>query len=200
MAKLRYLMLFVLLIAFPACRANIPAQPQNLAPEISSTGLDIQVYYETKEVKSKLGSHRTEWRTLIDAPPKKVWAVLIDYENYPNLIPSATKYKIIERNGNSVVVETRGRHGFIKLRGTVRYVEDPDAFEIRWEKIQSKLNLNSGYWKLTPFEHDGRTATKLFHFVYSKPNTVERIGNMVGNLEKDEVVMIRKIRELAESQ
>lgn len=198
MARFRYLILAILLTALPACRANLPAEPQNLSPEISAAGLDQQVYYETQEVKSNLGSHRTEWRTQIDAPPEKIWAVLTNYENYPNLLPSATEYKIVEREGNSLTIETRGRR-IIKLKGRVRYTEQPDTFELRWEKIQSNINLNSGYWKLTPFEHNGRIGTNVFHFVYSRPSGIERIGNMMQHLEGDEVEMIRRIRAIAEA-
>ena len=199
MARFRYLILSVLIIAFPACRANAPVRSSHLSPEMSAAGLDHQVYYETREIKSELGSRRTEWRTKIDAHPEKVWSILTDYENYPNLIPSAIRYRIIERSGNSVVVETRGRR-IIKLKGRARYEEDPDNFVLRWKKIKSNISLNSGYWKLTPIEHDGRIVTEVFHYVYSKPGALERMGNMIRHLEEEEVTMLRNIQELAENQ
>jgi uncharacterized protein YndB with AHSA1/START domain len=199
MTSLRYLILSFLLIALPACSANVTPQQKHFAPEVSAAALDNQIYCETKEVQCDAGSQRTEWRTEIDAPPQKVWAALTNYENYPNLIPSATSYKIVERNGNTLVIDTRGRR-VIKLQGRVRYTEDPEHFILKWEKIKSNLNLNSGYWELTPIDRDGRTITQVYHYVYSAPNIIERAGNMTSHLEQDEIVMITKIREIAKKQ
>lgn len=199
MTSIRRLILSLLLIALPACSATIPTQRQSLAPEISTGGIDHQIYCQTTEVNSDLGSRRTEWRTEIDAPPQAVWAVLTDYENYPNLIPSATYYKIIERNGNTLIIDTRGK-STIKIQGRARYVEDPQNFIIKWEKIKSNVNLNSGYWELTPFEREGRIATAVFHYVYTSPNIIERAGNLTAHLEEDEIAMLRKIQQISEKQ
>ena len=192
-------MLSVLLMSLPACTANIPAQQRHFAPQVSPDGLDLQIYCETTEVQCDAGSHRTEWRTEIDAPPQKVWAALTNYENYPNLIPSATSYKIVEHNGNTLVIDTRGRQ-IIKLQGRVRYTEDPEHFVLKWEKVKSNINLNSGYWELKPVDRDGRTITEVYHYVYSKPNIIESAGNMIERLEEDEIVMIGKIREIAQKE
>jgi uncharacterized membrane protein len=209
MAQLRYLILSVLLIALPACSANIPSAHQqqafaaeslsNRASAATSAGLDHKIYCETKTVTSTEGTRRTEWCAEIDAPPQKVWAILTNYENYPNLIPSATSYKVVERNGNSLKIETKG-HYVKDLEGFARYTEDPAAFTVKWQKITGNTNLNSGFWELKPFEHNGRIATHVFHYVYTAPNLLERIGGMVGKLEQDETTMITRIKEMAEKQ
>ncbi len=92
---------------------------------------------------------------VIDAPVEKVFAVIRDYERYPEFLPEVKRIRLENRKGNEVdahyevdVVKT--------IKYSIRLVEDPPG-GVRWTFLSGELMRdNRGSWSLEPLP-DGKT-------------------------------------------
>ena len=93
----------------------------------------------------------------IDAPKDTVFAIISDFESYPDFLPEISKAVIIDRRENSVDVEFE-----IDIIMKISYslsiqLNKPDT--ITWQLLYSKtMNENSGSWTLVAADEGKTTA------------------------------------------
>ena len=107
---------------------------------------------------------------IINAPPEKVYEVILDYGKYPEYMPSTEEVTVLKEEGNIKHVQYRIKFKFSVLKYEVTYVLDMEHFPnkgTKWDLLESKdgkIKSTYGSWQLFPIE-GGRTAA--FYSVYS---------------------------------
>jgi hypothetical protein len=79
------------------------------------------------------------------------WAVITDYERYPQFVPDLLASRVIERNGDRVVVEQRGVAGlfFYRFPVEVRLAVVEEPYEaVRCQAIAGNFREFSGTYRL----------------------------------------------------
>jgi ribosome-associated toxin RatA of RatAB toxin-antitoxin module len=119
---------------------------------------------------------KAERSIVIHAPPEKVFAVITDYEKYPEFLPEVKKVKVEFGAGNvkevSYTVDIKAKVITYTLKHTAR---PPD--ELAWTMVRGEMMKgNDGAWSLKPVP-EGTEATykidlKLGALV---PSMVERL-------------------------
>jgi len=94
----------------------------------------------------------------IDAPPKAVWATVIDIESYPEAMEDVRSVGIVEETGPG----TRTTAWSVRLKGSVlEWTEeerlDHDAMRVDFQQVSGDLANFCGYWKVRSAD-DGRSS------------------------------------------
>lgn len=114
-------------------------------------------------------------RAEIDVESARLFAVIMDFDNWANFMPNVHESKIIDRSDQVEWVYLRFRAPFIKDRSFVSEVtveeniNGTERFVMRWqlaEERTQKLNIknivvprsNTGYWELKPTADGARTS------------------------------------------
>ena len=204
------LYVFLGVFVFPAMSCTtVESAPNDVSREyvaiVTEKEINRVINCSSREEATEWGTHVTELSAAVFASPQEVWALLTDYQRYPEFVPGATSYKVVARDGDEATVETRGSVKVKvivtinkQLEATIKYHADKDGLFLEWVKQISNVNLNRGTWKLEPIERDGKTYTLLTHVVYSAPDAKEKLANMVEHIESDETQLIRNIRTMLE--
>jgi ribosome-associated toxin RatA of RatAB toxin-antitoxin module len=90
----------------------------------------------------------------IEAPRRKVFDVLRDYEKYPGRMPGIKEVEILEDDGTTAIVEFR-IHIVKKFTYTLKLVHNPPE-SITWTYVGGDFKDINGSWVL---EEDGDNAT-----------------------------------------
>jgi coenzyme Q-binding protein COQ10 len=101
---------------------------------------------------------KAERSIVIHAPPEKVFAVITDYEKYPEFLPEVKKVKVEFGAGNvkevSYTVDIKAKVITYTLKHTAR---PPD--ELAWTMVRGEMMKgNDGAWILKPVP-EGTEAT-----------------------------------------
>jgi ribosome-associated toxin RatA of RatAB toxin-antitoxin module len=101
---------------------------------------------------------KAERSIVISAPPEKVFAVITDYEKYPEFLPEVKKVKVEFGAGNvkevSYTVDVKAKVITYTLKHTAR---PPD--ELAWTMVRGEMMKgNDGAWILKPVP-EGTEAT-----------------------------------------
>jgi coenzyme Q-binding protein COQ10 len=101
---------------------------------------------------------KAERSIVINAPPEKVFAVITDYEKYPEFLPEVKKVKVEFGAGNvkevSYTVDIKAKVITYTLKHTAR---PPD--ELAWTMVRGEMMKgNDGTWILKPVP-EGTEAT-----------------------------------------
>jgi uncharacterized protein YndB with AHSA1/START domain len=107
---------------------------------------------------------RTEVRAavLLAAPPERVWAVVTDYERYPEWLPYLTG-TAVTRDENGVRLAGKARSmlaGYWDFLIDVRESADDGRRTAAWDHPHDKLRVNRGAWTVTD-AGDGKTLLAL---------------------------------------
>jgi len=99
-----------------------------------------------------------EHSMIVDVPPDALFAVIADYEKYPEFLNDMGAAQIIERGEGFTVAEFT-----LNLIKTVRYkirlIEEPPK-QVSWTLIESNLlKSNNGGWTLEALPGDRTRAT-----------------------------------------
>ena len=112
---------------------------------------------------------------LIDAPPNKVYDLLLQYDKYHEYMPSTAECKVVKDEGNTKDVYYRIEFKFSVLSWKVEYTLHqmyiPDK-EIRWHLLdskESKIKATHGAYQLFPAP-GGKTA--IFYSVFSDMKSI----------------------------
>jgi len=94
----------------------------------------------------------------INAPIEKVYAIVVDYEKYPEFLDEQTGAKVLSRNGN--IVEVSFKLKVVKeIEYKLRLVETAPT-ELSWTLIKGEMmKVNNGGWKLEALGADKTRAT-----------------------------------------
>ncbi len=103
-------------------------------------------------------------RAIIDAPPEKVWALVIECGDYQRTMPRILASTLVKREGSVDVckVTTDMPFPLPDLTSTTRIERTvKDGVWLRtWKLIEGDFKVNEGSWKLTSIEGGAKTAVE----------------------------------------
>ncbi|WNG36112.1 SRPBCC family protein [Archangium violaceum] len=92
---------------------------------------------------------------VINAPPEKVFDVIVDYDRYAEFIPEVKKIRTSDRKGNEVKI-----HYEVDIVKTIHYTllaREDRPKRMSWTFVEGEvMKDNQGSWVLEP-EGEGRT-------------------------------------------
>lgn len=83
---------------------------------------------------------------VIDAPPRAVWDVVVDYVNYPKFFPEFKTAEIIDREGTAQIVDFSADYGKL-MSYTLRIDHDEKNLTTKWTYVGGDLKDSKGGWK-----------------------------------------------------
>lgn len=99
------------------------------------------------------GAQRT---ITINAPVEKCWAVISDYERYPEFLPEVKKIRTMNRRGNEVDVQYEAE--VVKVIKYTVHMKEEAPKKVSWSFIDGEfMKDNKGGWVL---EDGGNGTTK----------------------------------------
>lgn len=106
---------------------------------------------EAGEVVTRLlseeGGTGVEANALVDATPDEVFAVVTDYDHYPEFIPSLVDAKVLEWESDDVcVLMEKLKVAFKTIEYAIRVTHDRRKLSTRWTKHHGFLRRNDGGW------------------------------------------------------
>jgi ribosome-associated toxin RatA of RatAB toxin-antitoxin module len=104
------------------------------------------------------GAQRT---ITINAPVEKCWAVISDYERYPEFLPEVKKIKTQNRRGSEVDVHYEAE--VVKVIKYAVHMKEEAPRKLRWSFIDGEfMKDNKGGWDL---EDGGNGTTKATYII-----------------------------------
>ena len=83
----------------------------------------------------------------INAPVEKCWAVISDYERYPEFLPEVKSIRTLNRRGNEVDVQYQAE--VVKLIKYTVHMKEEGPTAVNWSFIDGEfMKDNKGGWKL----------------------------------------------------
>lgn len=99
------------------------------------------------------GAQRT---ITINAPVEKCWAVISDYERYPEFLPEVKKIKTVNRRGSEVDVQYEAE--VVKIIKYTVHMREEGPKKLQWSFVDGEfMKDNKGGWLL---EDAGNGTTK----------------------------------------
>jgi ribosome-associated toxin RatA of RatAB toxin-antitoxin module len=93
---------------------------------------------------------------VVNAPPEKVYDIVIAYDRYPEWLPEVKKIQTSDRKGNEVKVHYEVDFKIKTIRYTILAKEERPK-KMSWSFIEGEvMKDNKGSWVLEP-EGEGRT-------------------------------------------
>lgn len=99
-----------------------------------------------------------DYAIIIDAPLDKVWQVITDFENYPDFIPGQKICKIINKQGNEMIVESAVEFKFMGVGSTVNYTTKYILNKPELIIFDTKKNRETGRYKFIPIDEGKRVV------------------------------------------
>ena len=100
---------------------------------------------------SEEGGTGVEAKARVDAKPEEVYAVVTDYEHYPDFIPSLVDAKVLEWESDDVcILMEKLKVAFKTVEYTIRVTHDRENLTTRWVRHGGFLSRNEGGWKCGP--------------------------------------------------
>lgn len=95
---------------------------------------------------------------IIDHPPQKIWAQILDFDRYAEFFPSISKCKIYKQDGGEIYAEFVLKLGMlIKIRYHIHHSFYPSQSRMIWEVDPSRKNdfkQSKGMWTAWPIDDD----------------------------------------------
>jgi len=107
------------------------------------------------------GATRAE--SLIKRPPAQVWAVLIDFERWPDFMPLIRATRVERRAGAKLWVEQRYRIMLVPFAHTTIYDLEPGDGRLTWrldEEAPHDIAASQGEWALVPIASGRETLVR----------------------------------------
>jgi len=87
----------------------------------------------------------------INALPAKVWETLTDYDNLSSYLPKVLASKVVERNGNEIILDQTGKTGIFIFEKIVHFrlkIREQFPDNISFEQIAGDFQVYRGEWVL----------------------------------------------------
>lgn len=103
----------------------------------------------------------------IDAPPRVVWAVLRDCDQFDEFMPRVARSELTRREGNVVWCDETIDMPFPlgDMQSLTRVVESPlsdGGFERRWQLVRGSYRRLDGAWTVRPFDPPASRSLVLY--------------------------------------
>ena len=200
MKRFVYATVVLVLLAFaPLClAATAPAQASKEPP--SWKNMDKEMLAKLLEkgelaAVDAVGPEKIEMCSvgiLANAPPKKVWKVITDFEGYAKLMPDFTTPEVLERDEKTALVHFTVSVLKLSLLNittdyTLRYKFDPPRrADISW--VSGKVKNVSGYWELFPVAGGKKTV-----IIYAITSDLASANALVGAALKEQPATVMAI-------
>jgi ribosome-associated toxin RatA of RatAB toxin-antitoxin module len=132
---------------------------------VSFTPAELARIKAGETVRQELPSSRkggfyggTGW-VLIDAPPEKVWAAVVDWDQYKNAFPYTEEMTEVQRKGDRSLVRMRLGHPILTVTFHLEMRRDAERKTLSFRMVTNHahdLDEIKGYWRLFP-QPGGRT-------------------------------------------
>ncbi len=88
----------------------------------------------------------------IDASPDRVWAVLVDFESYPEWMPQVTEARVLSADGPNTQVELLLEFNLVitKKIGYALEYRDRGNLRMEYSLVEGDFSTNEGYWVVLP--------------------------------------------------
>lgn len=108
----------------------------------------------------------------VSATPRQAWKILTDYERLPQFVPELVHSKVVQRDGNEVLLEQESRAGFLffsyRLHMIVRATEQPYS-TIGIVLVSGGMKQYDARWELESAQEDGRSGTRIRYSARMEP-------------------------------
>ncbi len=122
---------------------------------------------QTDIVEERIGDKNYQVsRVLVHVKPEKVWRILTDYENAPDVFPCLKKCKLLKDKGASKLIQHQ-----IKPTGvpsTFEYIIEVKEVvnkTYEWHRVSGDFREVDGFWKLEPTEDGNSTLVTYASYV-----------------------------------
>lgn len=113
-------------------------------------------------------------RTVIQQPPRKVWAVVSDCAHYTSRLPRVAKSRLISKVGNVHTCEVTIAMPFPLSNLTAitqaTHTEANGGMKRQWKLVSGDYTVNNGSWEVKPLDESG-TASVVTYSVQAEPTT-----------------------------
>ncbi len=145
-------------------------------------------------------SHSVSREIVIGVPRDALFDVIVDYERYPEFVPSVKACRVTRRAGAAVDAEYEVDLGVKRIRYTLRHQEERPR-RVSWSLVGGEwMKVSNGSWDL--LEEDGGTRTRARYTVeiqVAKPPLipqaiVDRIGDELTRVQLPKTLAAFKAR------
>lgn len=103
----------------------------------------------------------------VDAPPREVWAVMVDCPRAPEFVPGLLSCRVLESEGETALVEHRARPFRFLPEMTYVFREHREPFRsLRFRRVSGSLKAMEGRWDL---QRRGAGGTLVWYTVSLDP-------------------------------
>jgi|APLak6261663012_1056037.scaffolds.fasta_scaffold02601_3 coenzyme Q-binding protein COQ10 len=118
-----------------------------------------EIVIEDNVKSSKSGSVKMSF--IVDAPPEKVWDLLINYDRWTSFMPDLEKIIIKENKPNYAIVYVKAKAPLgIDISYTLRRLYNKKDYLITWTMLEGKAKEVEGSWQIFPINQN---KTKLIY-------------------------------------
>jgi ribosome-associated toxin RatA of RatAB toxin-antitoxin module len=145
-----------------ACRGPVTDPSSAFSPQDWSALQGGGVLHSTSqrsESRDDLSASSTA-ASLVPRPPSEVWAVLTDFERWPEFMPLLRETRVERRQGAKLWVAQKFRVLLYPMRHTTVYQLEPNAGRLDWRldlEEPHDIAASEGHWELVAV--DGGRAT-----------------------------------------
>lgn len=130
---------------------------------------------EVKKVKVD-GSDAPKFvvRTVMDLPPKKIWAVVSDCSHYKERMPRVAAAELLKKEGKVFTCRVTIKMPFplsnLTATTDATHEETERSMSRRWKLVQGDYKVNTGSWEVKALDKDA-TRSLVTYTVHAEPNT-----------------------------
>lgn len=150
--------LLIILLAAPAA-----ADQRTLVVDLDGTRIEVKI----TERFGQATMVRAE--CVIPAPHRRVWKVVSDYDRIEEFIPAVKESRVVERRGEEIILEQRGRGGlwFIQREFELRLrVKQVPMSYVGFSALEGDFRKFEGTWQVAPRDE----GTWIAHSVEIEPD------------------------------
>ncbi|MBS2006889.1 MAG: SRPBCC family protein [Cyanobacteria bacterium SZAS TMP-1] len=149
------------------CANNV--QP-TMAQSADNRGMtmDGAAMMENDQLKTADGKSYQITRTVINASPEDVFAVIVDYKDAGRLFSNLTKSEVVSRDEkNKTSNVSFSLKGIMNLWSFDYVLSIKENFPTRidFKRVSGAFKRNEGYWKLLPLDNGRRTEVVYAKFI-----------------------------------
>jgi ribosome-associated toxin RatA of RatAB toxin-antitoxin module len=148
-----------------ACRAPVTNPESEFTAQDWSAlreGGVLRATHERSETKDDLSASSTA-ASLVPRPPREVWAVLTDFERWPEFMPLLRETHVEKREAGTLWVAQKFRVLFYRMRHTTVYQLQPDGGRLDWRLDTDQphdIAASEGHWELVSLDGGHSTLVR----------------------------------------
>jgi ribosome-associated toxin RatA of RatAB toxin-antitoxin module len=157
------------LLLFAAVAASLSlASPRASGEDLPAKGtVDIKTFSVAGSSIPKIVA-----RSVVDAPAKKIWAIVSDCAHYKDRMPRVVASELVKKEGNvhtcKVTIAMPFPMSNLTAVTEATHQESDAGMSRRWKLVSGDYKINNGSWEVKPLP-DGTSLVT--YSVHAEPNT-----------------------------